>query len=192
MLENTDKVRVENRSSAIVGYKLSEMNIKRRFQAYEVKEIPMSELRAVIQVPGIYRTILNNLIIHDKSAVEELLPYAEPEYMYTVKDVDFLLERGSLDQLKDALDFAPEGVVALIKERAVKNEVNDVQKRSVIFEWTGFNVNKAIEIKYQSQETATDDDNTKVRRASAPVVDNAETPAAPARRASAPKYQVVK
>ena len=32
----------------------------------------MGELRMAIQVPGIYRTILNNLIIHDKSAAEEL------------------------------------------------------------------------------------------------------------------------
>ena len=64
MLENTDKVRVENRGNAIVAYSVPESNIKRRFVANEIKEIPMGELRQAIQIPGTYRVILNNLIIH--------------------------------------------------------------------------------------------------------------------------------
>lgn len=187
MLENTDKVRVENRSSAIVGYKIPELHIKRRFVENEVKEIPMGELRMAIQVPGIYRTILNNLIIHDKSAAEELLPDVEPEYFYTAKDVEFLLTRGTLDQLKDALDFAPEGVVTLIKEQAVKIEVNDVRKRDVIREWTNFDVNKAIDIKRQSE--VVEEKETKTRRSGAlNSQEEAEAPTASKRRS----YTVLK
>ena len=191
MLNNSDKIRVENRGNAIVGYKVPESNIIRRFVGNEVKEIPMGELRQAIQVPGTKRTIMNNLIIHDKSAVEELLPDAEPEYFYTTKDVDFLLERGTLDQLKDALDFAPKGVVDLIKERAVKNELNDVRKRDAILEATNFNVTGAIEINHLAQvENKVE---TKTRR-TAPIGEESsdEQSAAPTRRTAAPKYTIIK
>ena len=193
MLHDNDKVRVENRSRAVVGFKIPDTKIPKRFVAGEVKEITMGELRQAVQVPGTRLTILNNLIIHDKSAVEELLPEAEPEYFYTVKDVDFLLEQGTLDQLKDALDFAPEGVVSLIKERAVKNELNDVKKREAILEATNFNVTGAIEINHLAQVDDRSENTTKVRRASLLGEPNeAETGAAPTRRTAAPKYTVIK
>ena len=137
-------------------------------------------------------TILNNLIIHDKSAVEELLPEAEPEYFYTTKDVDFLLEQGTLDQLKDALDFAPEGVISLIKEQAVKNELNDVKKRDAILEATNFNVTGAIEINHLAQVDDKSENNTKVRRASLLGESEETQAAAPARRAATPKYTIIK
>lgn len=191
MLNNSDTIRVENRGNAIVGYKVPESNIIRRFVAGEVKEIPMGELRQAVQIPGTKRVIMNNLIIHDKSAVEELLPEAEPEYFYTTKDVDFLLERGTLDQLKDALDFAPKGVVDLIKERAVTNELNDVRKREAILEATNFNVTGAIEINHLAQ--VENKIETKTRRA-APIGEEAseEKSEAPVRRTVAPKYTIVK
>ena len=188
MLSNTDKVRVENRARAIVGYKVPESNIIRRFVEGEVKEIPMGELRQAIQIPGTRRTIESNLIIHDKSAVAELLPNAEPEYFYTVKDVDFLLTRGTLDQLMDALDFAPEGVVNLIKDQAVKIELNDVRKREAILKATNFNVTGAIEINHLAQvENKVE---TKTRR-STPVSGSEESQSeAPVRRTTAPTFKL--
>lgn len=188
MLNNTDKVRVENRSNAIVGYSIPESNIKRRFVANEVKEISMEELRQAVQIPGTYRTILDNLIIHDKTAVEELLPGVEPEYFYTAKDVDFLLERGSLDQLRDALDFAPSGVIDLIKERAVKTELNDIRKRDIILEQTNFNITEAIKINHLSQED--DEPVVKVRRVTEAGAEG-DSSVNTGRRASTPvKYSV--
>lgn len=187
MLNNNDKVRVENRANAIVAYRVPESKIIRRFVAGEVKEIEMGELRQAIQIPGTYRLIESNLIIHNKEAANELLPNAEPEYFYDKNDVDFLLEQGTLDQLKDALDFAPPGVIDLIKERAVKNELNDMRKREVILAATNFNVTGAIDIKRQANEdTAVVE--TKTRR-SAPIQAEVETPI---RRTAAPKYTVVK
>lgn len=192
MLENNDKVIVENRGNATCCYRVPDTNIIRTFVAEERKEISMGELRAATQIPGTRRVIKDNLIIHSKEAVEELLPEVEPEYFYTMKDVDFLLSRGTLDQLCDALDFAPEGVVSLIKDQAVNTELNDMRKREAILEQTGFNVTKAIEIKRLS-EVKTESE-TKVRR-SAPIGETAKDSAevtAPVRRAAAPKYTVVK
>lgn len=191
MLENTDKIIVENRGDAICCYRVPDSNIIRTFVAEERKEISMGELRAATQIPGTRRVIKDNLIIHSKEAVEELLPEVEPEYFYTVKDVDFLLLRGTLDQLCDALDFAPEGVITLIKDQAVNTELNDMRKRKAILEQTGFDVTKAIEIKHLG-ETKTEN-GTKTRRA-APVSeaqDPAE-PEAPVRRTNTPKYTVIK
>ena len=191
MINNTDKVRVENRANAIVAYRVPESNIIRRFVAGEVKEIAMGELRQAVQIPGTYRLIESNLVIHNKEAVEELLPGVEPEYFYTAKDVDYLLERATLDQLMDALDFAPEGVIELIKERAVKTELNDVQKRNAILEQTNFNVTKAIEIQHLSETEAKAEIRT---RRAAPLSEVAQDvkSEAPTRRTSAPKYTVIK
>lgn len=192
MLNNTDRIRVENRANAIVCYRVPESKIIRRFVAGEVKEIEMGELRQAVQIPGTRRLIESNLIIHNKEAVNELLPDAEPEYFYDKKDVDFLLERGTLDQLMDALDFAPDGVIDLIKERAVQTELNDMRKREAILNATNFNVTGAIDIRRQAAETTTQTEENKTRRA-APLGENSEqAPETPVRRASAPKYTVVK
>ena len=190
MLNNTDKIRVENRADAIVCYRVPESKIIRRFVAGEVKEIEMGELRQAIQIPGTRRLIESNLIIHNKEAVEELLPNAEPEYFYDKNDVDFLLEKGTLDQLKDALDFAPSGVIELIKERAVANELNDMRKREAILESTNFNVTGAIDIRRQVAESTTTTAETKTRRTT-PIGEPTSAEDAPARRTSTPKYKVL-
>lgn len=188
MLHDTDKIRVENRDNTLVGYTVPETKIIRRFNAYETKDILMSELRQIIQDKGCRNVVKNHLIIHNQEAVKELLPDAEPEYFYNTKDVDFLLTQGSLDQLLDALDFAPEGVIALIKDEAVKTNLNDMSKREAILDKTGFDVTKAIEIRRLSETPVATE--VKTRR----VAINADVPAAeesvPARRASTPKYHI--
>ena len=188
MLHDTDKIRVENRDNTLVGYTVPETKIIRRFNAYETKDILMSELRQIIQDKGCRNVVKNHLIIHNQEAVKELLPDAEPEYFYNTKDVDFLLTQGSLDQLLDALDFAPEGVIALIKDEAVKTNLNDMSKREAILDKTGFDVTKAIKIRRLSETPVTTE--VKTRR----VAINADVPAAeesvPARRASTPKYHI--
>ena len=76
-----------------------------------------------------------------------LLGKVEPEYDYTPTDIKNLLLNGSLDELLDCLDFAPEGVIEIVKDLAVELPLNDVAKREAILNKTGFNVTNAIEIK---------------------------------------------
>ena len=188
MLQNQDLIRVENRDNSLVGYVVPETKILRRFNAFETKEITMGELRQMMNDIGCRNIVLNHLILHSREAVEELLPGVEPEYFYTVKDVDFLLERGTLDQLLDALDFAPEGVISLIKDQAVNTELNDMRKREAILEKTHFDVTNAISIKRLSQTAEKAE--PKTRRAAA-VTETVEEPSsAPARRSVAPKYKI--
>lgn len=191
MLQNTDKVRVENRDNSLVGYIIPETKTLRRFNAFETKEIPMGELRQMVNDIGCRNVIINHLIIHSKEAVDELIPGVEPEYFYTTKDVDFLLEKGTVDQLLDALDFAPEGVINLIKDQAVNIELNDMRKREAILEKTHFDVTNAINIKRLSG--VAEKTETKTRRA-APLGETVAESVTqePTRRSAAPKYTVIK
>ena len=86
----------------------------------------------------------NILMIEDEEALEKLVGDVEPEYHYTESDVENLLLNGSLEQLEDALDFAPLGVIELIKEKAVSLKLSDINKRDAIAKKTEFNVTKAI------------------------------------------------
>lgn len=181
MLDKNYIVKVSNRDNGSVGYSIPEMHIVRNFQKGESKEITMGELRQLSYIPG-GQVILNEcLIVHDQQALAELNPNYEPEYFYTEEDVKKLLLTGSQDQFLDCLDFAPDGVINLIKDLAVKLEINDLAKREAIFKKTGFNVTKAIEINHES-EVAVQEEN-KARRAT-PI--NAETvkPESPVRRSA--------
>ena len=71
-----------------------------------------------------------------------------------LKEIIDLIKTGSLDAWLDCLDFAPEGVLQIIKDAAVELPLNDVQKRDAIKEKLGFDVSAAIaNNKELSQET---------------------------------------
>ena len=190
MTNEKNMVKVTNRGTWTVGYSIPEMGIKRRFIAHESKMISAEELRKLAWIDGGRAIINNHLIIEDEALVKEIFNEVEPEYFYTEEDVIKLLTLGSEDALRDALDFAPEGVIALIKDIAVKIKLNDVRKRDIIFETTGFNVTNAIRVLEESEIVATV---TKTRRVNEEAAAEEETPiaAAPnARRTSPPKYNV--
>ena len=74
-------------------------------------------------------------MIDDNETLDSLnMGNQEPEYFYTEADVKKLLLEGTLDQLEDALNFAPEGVLKLIQDIAVAIEVPDTRKRKMISE----------------------------------------------------------
>jgi hypothetical protein len=75
---------------------------------------------------------------------------------------------GSLDELLDCLDFAPVGVLGLIKDYAVKLEINDLSKREAIQNKLGLNVTAAIEINKANKET-TEEPVISKKPAAAPV-----------------------
>lgn len=187
MVDKNTVIKVTNRDNGSVGYQIPDLNLQRRFQPKETKELIMDELRKLSYLPGGKYILQNCLILDNNNAVAELLGEVEPEYYYTEAEVKELLLHGSLAQLQDCLDFAPSGVVDLVKDMAVKLELNDIAKRQTILEKTGFNVSRAIEI---NQETATAEEEVVATRRAAPVVvNNGE----PTRRAAAPtpKYKVV-
>ena len=147
-MEKNTMINVVNRDNGAVFYEIPELNgLHRVFQAGERKEISFDELLKLSYIPGGMEMLSNNLIIENEEAVARILGHVEPEYNYTAKDVRNLLENGSLDELLDCLDFAPEGVVDLVKTIAVDLPLNDVAKRDAILQKTNFNVTNAIAIK---------------------------------------------
>ena len=67
------------------------------------------------------------------------------EYDWTQADVDRVLTTGSMEELEDALDFAPEGIVDMIKSRAVALRIPDMNKRNAIYKKTGADINMQIQ-----------------------------------------------
>ena len=189
MTNEKNMVKVTNRGTWTVGYSIPEMGVQRRFIAHESKMISTEELRKLAWIDGGRAIINNHLIIEDETLVKEIFNEVEPEYFYTEEDVIKLLTFGSEDALRDALDFAPEGVIGLIKDIAVKIKLNDVRKRDIIFEATGFSVTNAIRIAEESESVETV---AKTRRVNAEVAqEEAPVEEAPtARRTAAPKYRV--
>lgn len=189
MLDKTTLIKVKNRDCGTVSYTVPELHVTRMFQKSEIKEIPFNELQQLAYTIGGKVLLKECLVIENEEALKLLVGGVEPEYFYTEEDIKTLLLSGSLAQLEDCLDFAPSGVIDLVKDYAVKLEINDISKREAILKSTGFNVTKAIEINHASQET---DEvvESKVRRA-APITKDGTNTAAPARRTT-PKYNVVK
>lgn len=169
-------VTVANKSAGRVVYNLPELNIRREFMPHETRNgIAVAELEALSQQPGGKELLLDYLQVQDKEVIAYLLNVTpEQEYWLKDKDLPEWLQNCSLEELQDALDFAPEGTKDLIKQYAVSLELNDYSKREAIKNQLGFDVTKAIKMSGEKKETTT----TATRRVAAPK----ETAAAPVRR----------
>jgi hypothetical protein len=185
---NKDTIyKVKNRSDGSVIYTISEMNnLRRVYGPGETKEISYRELEALYYLPGGETLMREYLQISEAEVLDALNISVEPEYNMSEQDIVQLMTTGSLDEFLDALDFAPEGVIDIIKKLAVKMPLNDVAKREALLKKTGFDVERAIMNDVASRatdETAADDKPT--GRRVQPATSNA-----PARRTT-PKYTVV-
>lgn len=186
-MENKKIVEVRNRDSGYVGYSIRDLGIWRNFAPGEIKRIPLEELESLQYAPGGEYTLKHLLMINDKDALSVLNITTEPEYFYTEAEVKELLTKGTLDQLKDCLDFAPEGVIELIKKIAVEIELPDTLKRTAITKRTGFNIDNAIMVNKVMDIPTEEVTEEKVRR-TAPISTSEEIKT---RRTNLPKYNVV-
>lgn len=194
MIDEKKIVRVTNRDNGHVGYRIPDMNnLVRDFSANETKNITVEELKKLAYISGGPTLIRDYLVIEDPEVVEEILGDVEPEYYYNEEDVKKLLLNGSLDELKDCIEFAPKGTVDLVKQLAVELPVNDITKRKAILDMTGFNVDAAIMI---NEETKDEIETTqKVRRVNEKPVEKEEVKPA-GRRVAVPtvsesKYKIL-
>ena len=178
---------VTNRSAGMVVYNIPEEGIRREFMPGETKKINFEELQKLAYLRG-GRTLMENFLqIVNIEATQDLGVHTEPEYYLDEAGVMRLLKEGSLDEFLDCLDFAPIGVIDLIKSMAVSIPLSDYNKRKALKDKTGFDLDKALANK--EAEEAEDGPNmlkTPERRVKpAEPVANAPT------RRTAPKYNVV-
>ena len=154
-MENFDKdtiLQVTNRSNGIVIYSVPDMHISREFNRKETKKIPYGELLALAQQPGGRELIYNYLFVQNVEALETALNIKEqPEYWLKESDIPKWINTCSLNEFKDALDFAPDGIISLIKKYAVEVPLNAADKREALKEQLKFDVDKAKGRHYKEQ-----------------------------------------
>lgn len=173
---------VTNRSGSTVCYNIPEMNdLRRVFAPGETKRLSYEELEKLTYRPGGLTLIANYLLIKEADVIENLGIHTEPEYHLSRDEVVKLMLTGSLDAFLDCLDFAPEGVLQIIKDAAVELPLNDVQKREAIKNKLGFDVSAAVSNKEAStNEIIPDKPERRIKETTAP-----------ARRVETPEYKVV-
>lgn len=189
---SNDLYNVKNRSAGMVVYSVPELGVRRVFSPGETKRITFNELEALSFIPGGKEIIANYLQVRSAQVLEELNVHTEPEYFMDRDQVIELIKTGSLDQFMDALDFAPAGVIELIKTLSVELPVDDFNKRKAIMDKLGYDIDAAI--RNSSKNDSAEEEAAPVvserRRSSTPIIDKAameeSAAAAPVR-----KYKVI-
>ena len=144
MIREDTKYNVKNRSASTVVYRIPESNLRREFAPGETKQIPFGELEKLTYQQGGREMLEQFLQIVDEAVTSDLNVHREVEYDMSEAQVRDLLLRGSLDAFLDALDFAPIGVIDLIKSMSVSLPLTDLNKRKALKDKTGFDVDKAL------------------------------------------------
>lgn len=188
-------VNVKNRSAGIVVYRIPEDGIRREFAAGETKRIAFSELEKLSYQSGGSELIAQYLQVQSDEALNELSIHREPEYKYSEKDVADLI-RGSdnVDAYLDCLDFAPEGIIDMIKTLAVRLPMENTQKKKALKDKTGFDVDAAlrnIEAERAEEEASRQKPQVQANGRRVQPATESATEKAPTRRTT-PKYNVVK
>lgn len=149
--------KIKNRSSSMVVYSFSDTGLRRAFQPGETKKVPYSELEKLTYQPGGRKLLEDFLQIldSDEEVTRELEMRREIEYDMSEEDIQQLILSGSVDAFLDALDFAPQGVIDLIKMYSVQLPLTDLNKRQALKEKTGFDVDLAIANQQKEKEEET-------------------------------------
>ena len=135
---------VKNRSASIIIYRIPEEGIRREFAPGEVKRIEPAELEKLNYQQGGKEIIGHFLQVQSEKVMNDLGIKTEPEYNMSEQQVAELLKSGSLDAFLDCLDFAPVGVIDLVKKYSVMLPLQDYDKRKALKEKTGFDVDAAL------------------------------------------------
>lgn len=144
MINQETMYNVKNRSSSVVVYRIPESNLRREFAPGETKRIAFGELEKLTYQPGGRELLEEFLQIVEEDVTQDLNVHRELEYDMSEAQVRDLLLKGSVDAFLDALDFAPIGVIDLIKTMSVSLPLTDLNKRKALKEKTGFDVDKAL------------------------------------------------
>lgn len=162
----TELVKVMNRSGGKVTYRIPDRGIRRELMPGQTIRVSKDEVEALSYTGGGLDLIRNYLLVDDSETLEELNVHTEPEYYMDAKQVVQLLQTGSLDQFLDTLDFAPDGVLDMIKDLAVELPLNDVAKRDALknHKRTQFDVEEAIKSQRPDKEDAVATEEPKPQR----------------------------
>ena len=191
MINETTMYNVKNRSSSIVVYRIPETNLRREFEPGEIKRVPFGELEKLTYQPGGRELLENFLQILEEEVTTDLNVHREIEYDMSEAQVRDLLLSGSLDAFLDALDFAPIGVIDLIKTMSVQLPLTDLNKRRALKEKTGFDVDRALIHVEEERMADKQKDSNKIDTAEAAPTRRVKTEEPQAARRTNSNYKVV-
>ena len=178
--------RVKNRGASTVVYKIADKGIRREFKPGQIMSISSEELDELTFQPGGTLILSQFLQILDLDGNQAAGIKTEPEYHMREADVANLITSGSLVAFLDALDFAPIGVIDLIKKLSITIPMVDIQKRKALKEKTGFDVEAALK---HNEEDKEDDQKTILKQTNGER--RVKPDVAPAGRRTTPKYNIV-
>ena len=178
--------RVKNRGASTVVYRIPDKGIRREFKPGQIMAISAEELEELTFQPGGTVILSQFLQILDMEGINATRIKTEPEYHMSEADVANLIRTGSLDAFLDALDFAPIGVIDLIKKMSVDIPLVDIPKRKALKEKTGFDVEAALKHNEESKEET---QNTILKQSNGER--RVKTEEVPAGRRTAPKYNII-
>lgn len=140
-------MKVYNRSDSNITYSLPEMNIRRVFALGESKELDEKEMNALYQMDGGKTLIEEYLLVDDEEWCNKHFS-EEPalEYFWKPDDIKKCLLQDELALFQETLEYAPLGVIDLIKMYAWQLPISDLNKIEAIKQATGFDVLAAIEV----------------------------------------------
>lgn len=145
MANTNNMYNVKNRSTSMVVYRIPEDGVRREFAPGESKKISYKELEKLSYQSGGRALMTNFLQITDEKVTEDLNIHTENEYYMSEEQIVELLQTGDINAFLDCLDYAPVGVIDLIKKYSVSLPLNDVEKRQALKQKTGFDVARALE-----------------------------------------------
>lgn len=138
-------MKVYNRSDSIVAYALPELNVKRTFNLGESKDIEPKELEMLFQQDG-GRVLLKEYLLADDEEWVAKHWDAPIEYFWKPDDIRKCCMEDSLELFQETLEYAPEGVIDLIKMYAWQTPMTDLNKIEALRMATGFDTMAAIEV----------------------------------------------
>lgn len=148
-------VRIKNRSASQIIYTIPELGIRREFSPGETKIIAFDELEKLNWQAGGRELMMSFLQVTENKAIEDLNIPTEVEYHMSEEQIIDLLLNGDLDAYLDCLEFAPVGVIDLIKLYAVELPLTDTRKIEALKERTGFDA--AVAYKNKMADLAPED-----------------------------------
>ena len=140
----SDICNVKNRSGSHVVYNIPEIGVRRSFAPGEVKKISYEELEKLTYQAGGMEIISRFLQIQDETVLNNFNMKVEPEYHMNERQIANIIVNGSQDEFLDLLDFAPDGVIDLVKRMAISLPMTDYNKIKALKEKTGLDVEAAL------------------------------------------------
>ncbi len=187
MEDKTRKILVKNRSSATVIISIPNRNIKVTLQPGQVvNTLTFGDIEDYSYQPGGDRMLREYLQLSEADISQLALGEPQLEYNYSEKDIIALLKPANpdnFDAFLDCLDFAPTGVIDLVKKYAVELPLTDTRKLEAIAEKTGFNAADAIRHAAEEKEVEKEEKKAPQRR----VVSKVEQPTTTGRRVTPSK-----